>query len=301
MRSLSIGEDGRRSEALLALTPGTRRAAAPAEPGPSVKVLVPATVKMRRRRFRDVAWVSFDPARPVPAEHADAAVLISRDIPAAVLAEDVRRLGGLRLVQALSADGDAEREAGFTAPIAAAPELHVPFAAEHALALVFELARRVNGQARSADEEHSRDGSADAEHTAGEPFSLVDARVAVWGMGPLGERVAALLTALGASVAGIGPAATERGGVQYFQEGTPMAARILERSALLVACVPGSEALIGGEAFDALGSRGLFVNVGAPATVDGDGLAVALAAGKLRGAALTGVAPLLAGGGPAKY
>ena len=150
----------------------------------------------------------------------------------------------------------------------------------------------MNGQARSADEEHSRDGSADAEHTAGEPFSLVDARVAVWGMGPLGERVAALLTALGASVAGIGSAATERGGVQYFQEGTPMAARILERSTLLVACVSGSEALIGGEAFEALGPRGLFVNAGAPAAVDGDGLAVALAAGKLRGAALTGVDPV---------
>ncbi|MFJ2543986.1 NAD(P)-dependent oxidoreductase [Microbacterium sp. NPDC087589] len=254
-----------------------------------MKVLVPDTISLDLDA--DVDVVNYVVGDPLPAEHADADVLVVWQNPQHRLEELATALTRVRLVQTLAAGPDAVIAAGFApeAVIASGRSLHDTTVAEHALALTLALVRRLDlllGEQREGRWAHGFVAVQQAPQTQG-LYTLSGAAVTIWGFGSIALELAPLLTALGADVFGVAQSDGERGGYPVVA-----AERLDERLAVtdvLISILPASKETLRAmdrERFSALKQGAVFVNVGRGATVDESALLGALRDGSLRAAAL---------------
>ncbi len=264
-----------------------------------MKLLLPDSIPLHPAVPEGVHVVTYDAAAPVPDAHLDAEALVvwgsSRDHLAAVAG----RMPRLRWVQTLAAGPDAVLAAGFLdeVVITAGSGLHDRPVAEHALALVLGLVRRLPAAARAQAEHRWADelGGLQPLHPDGPVTTLLDARVLVWGFGHIGQTLAPMLRALGAQVRGIGRSAGERSGFPVAAEQELPAE--LGRTDVLVMILPATpdttNALDDGR-LAALPPHAYVVNVGRGSAVDESALVAALVGGRIAGAALdvTAVEPL---------
>jgi D-3-phosphoglycerate dehydrogenase len=161
--------------------------------------------------------------------------------------------------------------------------------AEHALALLLALARRIPEAARASEWEHLRPGVR----------SLEGAMVAIVGAGGIGRALIELLAPLHARVLAV----TRRGHPVPGAERTVPADRmeeVLREADHVVLAAPGgagTEGMIGAQQLAWLPAHAHLVNVGRGSLLDTDALVAALEAGRLAAAALdvTDPEPLPAG------
>lgn len=256
-----------------------------------MKILIPDTTDIDPADFPGHEAIRYDAQAPVPPEHADAQVLVVWGTPPDALQETARRLTRVELVQALAAGPDAVLEAGFRreAVICAGIGLHTLPVAEHALALMLHLVRRLPAAARS-QEEHLWDprlGGLQPLHPEGRVTTLLDARVLIWGFGAIGQHLAGLCTALGSTVIGVARSAGERGGHPVVTpEQLPEQLPETDVLVLILPHDPATEHALNRERLDALPPHALVVNVGRGSTVDEDALLEALGSGSIAGAAI---------------
>ncbi len=166
--------------------------------------------------------------------------------------------------------------------ITSAGESYAPTVAEHALALLLALLRRLPESLR-AGEQRRWDPA-----IAGRIGTLNEARVAVLGFGPIGREIALRLRACGARVVAI---SRSGGGHPLADEAFP-SSRLHEAlagcDALIVAAplTAHTRRLIDAAALAALPPHALLVNIARGGLVDHAALRDALDAGRLGGAAL---------------
>lgn len=227
----------------------------------------------------------------IPPRHWDADVLVVWGSSRRHLASAASNLGGLRLVQALSAGVDSVLNAGFRpgVMVAGGSGLHDRTVSEHTLALVLMLLRRMPAALESQKKhEWSRQlGGVQELHPLHRVTTLLDARVLIWGFGSIARTLAPLLRSLGATVTGVAHQAGERAGFPVLDRHGAMAE--LPRTDVLISLLPATEetrGLLGARVFAALPDRAIFVNAGRGSVVDQSALRDALAAGQLAGAAL---------------
>lgn len=267
----------------------------------SMTALLPTTVHDVDHPVPGVRFVRYDPTSPIPDAHRDADVLVAWGMPDAMLADAARRLRRLRLVQLLSAGSDAALRAGFApeVTIASGRGLHDAPVAEHALALILAAARRLHLALRAQQDRvwAAELGGLQQEPSPGLFSTLRGAQVTIWGYGSIGSSLAPHLTALGATVTGVGRSARLEGTVPVIHEGAIDAQ--LARTDVLVMILPSTPAtrhVMDADKLAALPGHAWLVNVGRGDTVDEAALIDALAGRRIGGAALdvTGIEPLLA-------
>lgn len=255
------------------------------------KVLLPTSIELAPELPEGVEAVTYDVRQPIPEEHTDAEVLVSWTNPPRLLAAEAKRLHRLRWVAALPAGPDAALEAGFAPDvvITSGRGLHDGPVAEHALALVLAVARRLPELVRAQDAHRwaGELGGAQPVRERGSFRSLDGARVLVWGFGSIASRLAPLLTALGAEVTGVASTAGERAGYPVIASSD--IASVLPTTDLLIGILPASpstNAAIGADVLAALPQHAWVVNVGRGTTLDEDALLAAVREGSIAGAAL---------------
>lgn len=256
-----------------------------------MKILLPDVLPLEPELPPGAEVVVYDAARPVPEDHADAAVLVSWGHGADVLAENARRLPHLRLVQSLAAGSDALLVAGFDpgVELCSGVGLHNRPVAEHALALILALVRRLPAcAAAQAEHRWAREfAGVQPLHPEGPVTTLLDARVLIWGFGGIAATLAPLLDALGAHVRGVARTAGERAGYPVVSvNDLPL---VLPETDILVNILPATAATqhaVDADRLALLPDHAYLVNVGRGATVDEEALIDALAAGTIAGAAL---------------
>lgn len=254
-------------------------------------VLVPTTVPLPDGAPGDHAYVPYDPARPIPAEHEDADVLIVWGNPGDLLEDAARRLGDLRLVQLLSAGSDHAIDAGFAPQVAIASGrgLHDRPVTEHTLALVLAAARRLDLtlEAQRRREWAHELGGIQAEPSPGRFSTLRGARVLVWGYGSIGRTLAPHLAALGAEVTGAARSARQEGPVRVVDESSMLdELAATDVVVMILPSTPATRHALDAEKLGALPTHAWVVNVGRGDTVDSGALVDALHAGRIGGAAL---------------
>lgn len=256
-----------------------------------MKILVPDTIDIDAEALPGHDVVRYAAAEPVPQEHADAEVIVVWGTPLDVLRETARRLERVRLVQGLAAGPDEILAAGFRpeAVICSGVGLHSAPVAEHALALLLSMVRQLSTAVRRQGERHWDPvlGGRQPLHPRNRVTTLLDARVLIWGFGAIGQRLATLLSALGAHVTGVARSSGERSGYPVITpEELP---QYLPDTDVLIVILPHSdstEQVVDRRVFDALPRRALVVNVGRGSTVDEAALADALESGSIARAAI---------------
>lgn len=264
-----------------------------------MKLLLPDALPLDPQLPDGVTAVVYDATRPVPEEHLDADALVVWGTSSDDVASVAGRMPNLRWVQSLAAGPDSLLKAGFPDDVVltGGSGLHDATVSEHALALILGLVRRLP-QSLAAQAEHrwARElGGTQPLHPEGAITTLIDARVLVWGFGNIGQRLAPLLSALGARVRGVARTAGTRAGFDVIAE--PDLDAALAETDVLVMVLPSSAATahaLDADRLAALPPHALVVNVGRGTTVDEDALVRALEAGEIAGAALdvTAVEPL---------
>ncbi|WP_124038991.1 NAD(P)-dependent oxidoreductase [Neoactinobaculum massilliense] len=269
-----------------------------------MKVLIPNSLDLDMPPTPGLDFVTYDVAAPIPAEHHDAEVLVAWGNPAEMMPVQAGSLPRLKLVQSLAAGGDHARQAaaGPNVALAAGNGLHDATVTEHALALTLALLRRVPALLE-AQRAHrwDKEGTVGPQvlHPKGMVNTLIDASVTIWGYGHIGRRLAPVLEALGAHVAGLAHSRRTEGSVEVFPAGTPghltdEAADVLRGTDVLIMILPSqpdTEHFLDAAALDLLPRRAFVVNVGRGSTVDQEALAAALCAGSIAGAALDVTSP----------
>lgn len=269
----------------------------------TLRVLVPTTTGLPAAT-EGVEYLAYDPAQPVPEEYRDAEVLVGWGGPQSTLDDAAARLARLKLVQLLSAGYENAQRAGFadTVTIANGQGLHDRPVAEHALALILAAARRLH-VAFAAQQEHrwaTELGGIQPEPSPGLFSTLRGARITIWGYGSIGKTVGSHLTALGATLTGVGrtprviegvPVVTE----DWFGEILPTTDVLL----MILPSTPQTRNSLNADVLALLPSHAWVVNVGRGDTVDEAALITALEARTIAGAALdvTAVEPLPADSG----
>jgi phosphoglycerate dehydrogenase-like enzyme len=255
-----------------------------------MKILLPDTIALDPSLPEGWEAVTVDARTEIPAAHHDAEAIVlwgpSREHLASAAA-----LPQLRWVQSLSAGVEGILAAGFAEDvvITTGSGLHSATVTEHALALLLSLLRRLP-EAREAQARHewSRElGGLQPLHPTGRITTLIGARVLIWGFGGIGQRLAPVLAALGATVRGAARSAGERAGFEVIADGDVPAA--LPDTDILINILPATEATahaVNAEVLAALPDHALLINVGRGATVDQQALREALEAGTLGGAGL---------------
>jgi phosphoglycerate dehydrogenase-like enzyme len=249
-----------------------------------VPILQPQLAALAARHETEL--VVTDDAAALRREVADADALwiwpAFYDAPLVALLE--RHAARLRWVQLATMGYDAVETHG--APrgvtITSAGDAYAPTVAEHALALLLALLRRIPDALRAGAE-----GRWD---TSIPPRigTLNEATVAVLGFGPIGREIATRLRACGARVVAI----TRGGGPQPLADATFAAtelhAALAGCDALIVAAplTAGTRGMIDAAALAALPAHALLVNIARGGLVDHAALRAALEAGRLGGAAL---------------
>lgn len=264
-----------------------------------MKVLLPDSIALDMPAVDGVRYVTYDIARPIPAEHHDAEALVVWGNSDAQLADAAASLAAVRWVQTLAAGPDQVVAAGFAPDvvITSGRSLHDVTVAEHALALALAGARRLHTLVRAqighrwASEIGGRQPIVDPDRVT----TLRGARVGVWGFGGIARTLAPLLTALGARVTGVARSAGERDGYRVIAESDIEA--LLPETDVLIMILPATERTRGAlsrERIALLPRHAWVVNVGRGATVDEAALVDALRHDRLGGAALdvTEVEPL---------
>jgi phosphoglycerate dehydrogenase-like enzyme len=256
-----------------------------------VKILVPDTIALDVRPEPGDAVVEYDAGAPLPADVADADVLVAWANTAENLADAAARLVRLRWVQTLAAGPDAVLAAGFgpDVTITSGRSLHDGPVAEHALALVLASVRRLDALG-AAQREHRWDTAvnrAQSDPTTAGRYTLDGARVTIWGFGSIAARLAPLLAALGAEVTGVAGSRGERHGFPVVTDDD--LPDLLTTTDVLVSLLPALDTTrhaLDATRIEQLPDHALFVNVGRGATVDEEALVAALHEGRLGGAAL---------------
>ena len=256
-----------------------------------MKLLLPDSLPLAPAVPEGVQTVRYDASAPVPDEHLDAEALVVWGSSGADLRAVAGRMPGLRWVQTLAAGPDAVLAAGFPddVVITSGSGLHDRPVAEHALALVLALLRRLPAAAR-AQEEHrwaTELGGLQPLHPEGAVTTLLGARVLVWGFGSIGQTVAPVLQQLGAEVRGVARSAGERSGFPVVAEED--LAQELGQTDVLLMILPSTAATtraLDAERLAALPAHAYVVNVGRGSTVDEPALVAALSEGGIAGAAL---------------
>lgn len=241
----------------------------------------------------------YDATAPLPESAADAEMFVVWGRHSDHLPEDARLLNRVRVVQGLMAGTEVLECAGFGDEVAicSGVGLHDKPVAEHALALVLSLVRRLPAL-RDAQREHTwvREFAGHQPlHHDGPITTLLDANVLIWGFGSIATTLAPMLEALGAHVRGVARRAGERDGYEVITEAS--LAETLAETDVLVSILPGGEAtrhVIDAERLAQLPPHAYIVNVGRGSVLDEDALLAALQSGRLGGAALdvTEVEPL---------
>lgn len=265
----------------------------------SFTVLLPTSIDLRIAPRDGVQFVSYDPAQPIPEEHADAQALVVWGTPDPLLADAARRLPQLRWVQLLSAGSDAGVKAGFATDVVltSGRSLHDLPVAEHALALVLAAARRLHTLVRAQIGRRwaSELGGVQREPSPGVFSTLRGARVLVWGFGSIASTLAPHLVALGATVTGVATTARDENGFRVIDVDGLSAE--LPKTDVLIMILPSTEStskVLDAARLAELPPHAWVVNVGRGSTIDEDALLTALREGTIAGAALdvTSVEPL---------
>lgn len=241
--------------------------------------------------FDDTEVIVYDAAAPLPESAADADVFVVWGRDGRRIPDDARLLTRVRLVQGLMAGTEALESARFGADVAicSGVGLHDRPVAEHALALLLALVRRVPDCLEAQRESRwlSEYAGHQPLHHEGPVTTLIDARVLIWGFGSIAATLAPMLTALGAQVRGVARSAGERHGYPVVTEEDLDAA--LAETDVLISILPGGPATrhaLDAARLERLPEHAHVVNVGRGSTVDEDALVEALNAGRLGGAAL---------------
>jgi phosphoglycerate dehydrogenase-like enzyme len=195
----------------------------------------------------------------------------------------------LRLIQSISAGTDQydkERLRARGVRLASAAGVNANAVAEHALALLLALTRRLPEAVANQERRHWRGMLGDLalreQELSGRTLVLV-------GLGRIGNRIAELARAFGMRVLAVrrepGAGAGAAQAVHALHELPELAARA---DVLLLACplTPQTEGLVGRDLLARLPSGALFVNVARGRCVDEAALLEALASGRLAGAAI---------------
>ncbi|PRY50105.1 phosphoglycerate dehydrogenase-like enzyme [Geodermatophilus tzadiensis] len=264
-----------------------------------MKILLPDSMPLDPALPEGVEAVRYPVAAPVPEEHRDAEALVVWGNAGADLRAVAGRMPRLRWVQTLAAGPDVVLAAGFPddVVVTSGAGLHDGPVVEHALALVLALLRRLPA-ALAAQAEHrwARElGGLQPLHPEGAVTTLIGARVLVWGFGSIGQTLAPVLRALGASVRGVARSPGERNGFPVVAED-----RLTDELAhtdvlvMILPSTPDTARALDADRLAALPRHALVVNVGRGSTVDEPALVAALGEGRIGGAALdvTDVEPL---------
>jgi phosphoglycerate dehydrogenase-like enzyme len=238
----------------------------------------------------DVA-VPYRLSEPIPDAHVDAEALVTWVNAPALLADAAGRLKQLRWVQSLLAGPNRELNAGFDPAVAIASGvgLHDAPVAEHTLALILARVRRID-RTLTAQRQHVWDRAIMAEQTSAAEsrhFTLIGARVTIWGFGSIAQRLAPYLRALGAYVTGVATTAGERHGFPVVTDAE--LDRLLPETDVLVSLLPGNAKTahaLSAHRFSLLQPHAHFINSGRGTTVDEAALLAALNEGRLAGAAI---------------
>ncbi|SDD65863.1 Phosphoglycerate dehydrogenase [Sanguibacter gelidistatuariae] len=235
----------------------------------------------------------YDATSPVPDEHTDAEVLVVWGNPRGQLTDSATRLTRLRWIQALAAGPDVILAAGFAPEVrvTSGRSLHDGPVAEHTLALALTAVRRLDlmhDAQRSGRWARELGGVQSARPSTFPGLGTLNgAEVTIWGFGSIGQRLAPLLTALGANVVGVATTPGTRAGVPVIAaEGLP--ARLAETDILIgiLPATPATAHAISADVLTQLPAHAWVINVGRGATLDEDALDHALRSGTLAGAAL---------------
>jgi phosphoglycerate dehydrogenase-like enzyme len=158
--------------------------------------------------------------------------------------------------------------------------------AEYVLASLFHFARGL--QHASRDQQRHR-----FDHRSYRPLLLQGKTVCVVGAGGIGQEVGRLCAGAGMRVIGtrrrqVGPDTVLPAGFSRLEGPERLLALLEESDGVAVCCqwTPETTKLIGPEAFAAMKPGAILVNVARGEIIDEEALIAALAAGKLRGAAL---------------
>ncbi|MCW2699632.1 MAG: D-isomer specific 2-hydroxyacid dehydrogenase NAD-binding protein [Blastococcus sp.] len=256
-----------------------------------MKLLLPDSLPLAPAVPPGVETVSYDASAPVPDEQLDAEALVVWGNSGADVRAVAGRMPRLRWVQTLAAGPDSVLAAGFPddVVITSGSGLHDQPVAEHALALVLTLVRRLPAAARAQAEHRWADelGGLQPLHPAGPVTTLLGARVLVWGFGSIGQTLAPLLEQLGARVRGVARSSGERSGFAVVAEEELRGE--LGQTDVLVMILPSTSATtraLDADRLAALPPHAYVVNVGRGSTVDEPALVAALSAGRIAGAAL---------------
>ncbi|MBI9114452.1 phosphoglycerate dehydrogenase [Sanguibacter suaedae] len=260
-----------------------------------MKVLLPTSLPLdvTAPTGSDVTFVPYDVENPVPEEHTDAEALVVWGNRRALLADAASRLGSLRWVQALAAGPDVVVAAGFAPDvvITSGRSLHDGPVAEHTLGLVLAAVRRLDLML-DAQREHrwaqELGGVQSSEPSTFPGLGTLDGReVTVWGFGSIGQRLAPLLTALGAHVVGVATTAGERAGHPVITT-DELDDRLTTTDVLvcILPATPGTAQALDARRIALLPDHAWVVNVGRGSTVDEVALDRALRDGSIGGAAL---------------
>lgn len=256
-------------------------------------VLLPDTIPLSPTLPEGVRTAEYDVRQPIPESLRDADALVVWGNPADQLAAAARELTSVRWVQSLAAGPDAVLAAGFdpAVVITSGRGLHDGPVAEHTLALVLALARRLPDALRAQQRrEWSSEigGLQPIPGSDGGGFtSLSGARVLIWGFGSIAARLAPALTLLGAQVVGIASTSGQRAGYPVVTRDEAM--DLLGRTDVLIDILPATPAtrrLVDDTVLRRLPAHAVFVNVGRGTTVDEGALWHALTEGRLAAAAL---------------
>jgi D-3-phosphoglycerate dehydrogenase len=210
----------------------------------------------------------------------DALIVRSRTRVTSDLLEGARRL---RLVARAgigvdNIDVDAATERGIL--VVNAPLGNVRSTAEHTMALIFALARRVTAADRAA-----RDGTW---KTGYEGMQLAGKRLGVIGVGKIGRQVAAMASALGMEILAHDPYLPATAWPDLGLRPVPFDELLSEADivTLHVPLLPETRGLIGAAEISRMKPGAYLVNCARGGLVDEAELADALASGRLAGAAL---------------
>jgi phosphoglycerate dehydrogenase-like enzyme len=256
-----------------------------------MKILYPTNVDEPPKLAGGDELVWYDPTAPVPSADEDADVLVSWGGTVELLRDAAHRMPSLRWVQGLAAGPDDVLAAGFGehVVITTGRSLHSDTVAEHALALILAGLRGLHLVVADQPAHRWRGdlGGPRVERPDGRLETLHKANVLIWGFGSIAERLAPLLTALGARISGVARSEGRRAGYPVHPANEIPA--LLPRTDVLVMILPhepDAAPALTGELIDLLPDRSWVVNVGRGTTIDEPALAAALAANRLAGAAL---------------
>lgn len=261
---------------------------APLPPAPSTGLAHVAYRLLDRARARGLAWplVELRDRAALEAAIGELEVLVVSGLWRSELLERAPRL---RLIQSISAGTDQYDKAALAARgvrLASAAGVNANAVAEHAIALLLALTRRLPEAVRNQERRHWRGMIGDLGEREQE---LASKRLLLVGLGRIGGRIAELARAFGLEVVAVrrDPAAGA-GAARAVHRLGELPELAGEADILLLACplTPETRDLVDARLLARLKPGALFVNVARGGCVDEAALVRALSSGQLAAAAI---------------